>query len=175
MSLLLKDSDWSNKIMSCAPGEKINQLHCSVIPILNSYQFQESVAMVKNCIISKREIHFHNRRYFNPRLLLDVDRCFAKSSGYLLSAKYAMESQQMYFNINHHVFRSSKAHDCDGRKLTSTDNKNLQSLHNLVRTDQPYKLFKNSFVEAQTVALPCVVIRDKRIILQWHLLVVRAD
>ena len=46
-------------------------------------------------------------------------------------------NQEIYCNINHHVFRRSKAHGCDGRKLTSKDNKNLQSLHNLVRTDQP--------------------------------------
>ena len=84
-------------------------------------------------------------------------------------------NQEIYCNINHHVFRRSKVHGCDGRKLTSKDNKNLQSLHNLVRTDQPKKLLNNSFVESRTIAPPCVAIGDERIILQWHLLVVRAD
>ena len=44
---LLKDPDWTNNIRSCAHGEKINQFHCSVIPILKSYQIQKSVPVVE--------------------------------------------------------------------------------------------------------------------------------
>ena len=44
---LLNDPDWTNNIMSCAHGEKLNQFHCSVMPILKSYQIQESVPVVK--------------------------------------------------------------------------------------------------------------------------------
>ena len=44
---LLNDPDGTNNIMSCAHGEKLNQFHCSVMPILKSYQIQESVPVVK--------------------------------------------------------------------------------------------------------------------------------
>ena len=37
-------------------------------------------------------------------------------------------------------------------KLTAKDIKNAQSLLNLVRTNEAYKLFKNSFVESRTGA-----------------------
>ena len=60
-------------------------------------------------------------------------------------------------------------------KLTANDNKNVESFYNLVRTDKVYKLFKDMFLESQTAVVPCVWIRDERIILQWHLLVVRCD
>ena len=94
---------------------------------------------------------------------------------YLLSAQYAIESQDIYGNVNHYVLRISKAHGSDGRKPTTTDIKNVPSLHNLVRTDQAYKLFKNSSMESQTAALLFVGIGDERIIPQCYLLVIKGD
>ena len=101
--------------------------------------------------------------------------CFGKSVDCLLSELYAAERRQIYGGISHYVPNGSKTGGSDGRKLTSKDISNVQSLHNLVRTDQAYKLFKNLFLESQTAALHGVGIGDERIILQWHLLDVRAD
>ena len=91
----------------------------------------------------------------------------------ICSVHNMQQEVKIYGNIIHDVFSRSKAHGSDGRKLTATDIKNMPSLHNLVRTDQAYKLFKNSFMESQTATLLCVGIGDERIILQWHLLVIK--
>ena len=78
-------------------------------------------------------------------------------------------------NINHEVFRRAKASGSYGRKLTAKDIKNMESFEKLLRTDKVHKLLKNLFLESQTAVLPCVWIGDERIVLQWHLLVVRGD
>ena len=106
--------------------------------------------------------------------MYQIKKLWLTIPAYLLSAQYAIESQDIYWNVNHYVTRISKAHGSDGRKPTATDIKNVPSLHNLVRTDQTYK-FKNSSMESQTAALLFVGIGDERIILQWHLLVIKGD
>ena len=107
--------------------------------------------------------------------MYQIKKLWLTIPAYLLSAQYAIESQDIYGNVNHYVLRISKAHGSDGRKPTATDIKNVPSLHNLVRTDQAYKLFKNSSMASQTAALLFVGIGDERIIPQWHLLVIKGD
>ena len=102
------------------------------------------------------------------RLLTQCTICNGKSADGIWKYK-------VYWSINHDVFIRAKACDSNGRKLTANKIKNVQSLHNFVRTDQAYKLLKNWLVESGTATLPCVGIGDARIIVQWHLLVIRAD
>ena len=54
---------------------------------------------------------------------------------YNLYAHYATESQKIYGNIDHYVLNRIKACGSDGGKLTAKGIKNVQSLHNLVRTN----------------------------------------
>ena len=107
--------------------------------------------------------------------MYQIKKLWLTIPAHLLSAQYVIESQHIYGNVNHYVLRISKAHGGDGRKPTATDIKNVPSLHNLVRIDQAYKLFKNSSMESQTAALLCIGIGDERIIPQWHLLVIKGD
>ena len=140
--LFNKDPDWCNKIFSCAPGE--NQ---KPIPLLSDPHFEqlsnpEKFPDGQNGLLSDREKPIFTRRYFNQRLL-DVDGRFAKSTDYLLSAQYATESQQIHGNINHYVLRRAKARSAEGKKITAKDVKDAHNLHQLVRSDQAYKLLKN--------------------------------
>ena len=140
--LFNKDPDWCNKIFSCAPGKKQKP-----IPLLSDPHFEELSNPEKfpdgqNGLLSEREKPIQTRRYFNQRLL-DVDGRFAKSTDYLLSAQYATESQQIHGNINHFVLRRAKARCVDGKKIRAKDVKDTNSLHQLVRSDQAYTLFKN--------------------------------
>ena len=140
--LFNKDPDWTNKIISCAPGEKHKP-----IPLLNDPYFEqlsnpEKFPDGRNGLLSEREKSIQTRRYFNQRLL-DVDGRFAKSIDYLLSAQYATESQQIHGNINHYVLRRGKSRKPDGKKICAGDVKHTESLHQLVKSDQAYKIFKN--------------------------------
>ena len=140
--LFNKDPDWANKIISCAPGEKHRP-----IPLLNDPNFEqlsnpEKFPDGQNGLLSEREKPIQTRRYFNQRLL-DVDGRFAKSIDYLLSAQYATESQQIHGNINHYILRRGKARRPDGKKICAGDVKHTESLHQLVKSDQAYKIFKN--------------------------------
>ena len=140
--LFNKDPDWTNKIISCAPGEKHRP-----IPLLNDPYFEqlsnpEKFPDGQNGLLSEREKPIQTRRYFNQRLL-DVDGRFAKSIDYLLSAQYATESQQIHGNINHYVLRRGKSRRPDGKKICAGDVKHTESLHQLVKSDQAYKIFKN--------------------------------
>ena len=140
--LFNKDPDWTNKIISCAPGEKHRP-----IPLLNDPYFEqlsnpEKFPDGQNGLLSEREKPIQTRRYFNQRLL-DVDGRFAKSIDYLLSAQYATESQQIHGNINHYVLRRGKSRRPDGKKICAGDVKHTESLHHLVKSDQAYKIFKN--------------------------------
>ena len=140
--LFNKDPDWTNKFISCAPGEKHRP-----IPLLNDPYFEqlsnpEKFPDGKNGLLSEREKPTQTRRYFNQRLL-DVDGRFAKSIDYLSSAQYATESQQIHGNINHYVFRRGKSRTRDGNKISAGDVKHTDSLHELVKSDQAYKIFKN--------------------------------
>ena len=140
--LFNKDPDWTNKIVSCAPGEKHRP-----IPLLNDPYFEqlsnpEKFPDGQNGLLSEREKPIQVRRYFNQRLL-DVDGRFAKSIDYLLSAQYATESQQIHGNINHYVLRRGKSRRPDGKKICAGDVKHTESLHQLVKSDQAYKIFKN--------------------------------
>ena len=140
--LFNKDPDWTNKIISCAPGEKHRP-----IPLLNDPYFEqlsnpEKFPDDQNGLLSEREKPIQTRRYFNQRLL-DVDGRFAKSIDYLLSAQYATESQQIHGNINHFVLRRGKSRKPDGKKIYAGDVKHTDSLHQLVKSDQAYNIFKN--------------------------------
>ena len=140
--LFNKDPDWTNKIISCAPVEKHRP-----IPLLNDPYFEqlsnpEKFPDGQNGLLSEREKPIQTRRYFNQRLL-DVDGRFAKSIDYLLSAQYATESQQIHGNINHYVLRRGKSRRPDGKKICAGDVKHAESLHQLVKSDQAYKIFKN--------------------------------
>ena len=140
--LFNKDPDWTNKIISCAPGEKHRP-----IPLLNDPYFEqlsnpEKFPDGQNGLLSEREKPIQTRRYFNQRLL-DVDGRFAKSIDYLLSAQYATESKQIHGNINHFVLRRGKSRKPDGKKICAGDVKHTESLHQLVKSDQAYKIFKN--------------------------------
>ena len=80
--LFNKDPDWTNKIISCAPGEKHRP-----IPLLNDPYFEqlsnpEKIPDGQNGLLSEREKPIQTRRYFNQRLL-DVDGRFAKWIDYL--------------------------------------------------------------------------------------------
>ena len=141
-ALLSKDPDWSNKELSCAPGEKHKPLNMMTDVNYEELSNPEKFPDGKNGLQAEREKHIHPRRYFNQRLL-DVDGRFAKSPEYLLSAQYATESAQIYGNINHYVFRRVKARESQGGKITAGQVKDMESLRQLVRTDQAYKLFKN--------------------------------
>ena len=139
----LQDQDWTNKTISSVLGERKKS-----IPLLSDPHFRElpnpaKCPCGKNVIHSNWEIHLHNRRYFNQRLL-DVDGHHPKSIKYFFSAQYATESQQIYGNINHYVFRRAKANGGDDWKPTPKEIKNVKSLRNFVRTDQAYKLVQNS-------------------------------
>ena len=117
------------------------------IPLLSDPHFEqlsnpEKFPDGQNGLLSDREKPIHTKRYFNQRLL-DVDGRFAKSTDYLLSAQYATESQQIHGNINHYVLRRAKARSVEGKKITAKDVKDMANLHQLVRSDQAYKLFKN--------------------------------
>ena len=137
-----KDPDFSNKVISCAPGEKHKP-----IPLLNDKHFEylsnpEKFPDGKNGFLAEREKAISIRRYFNQRLL-DFDGRFARSIDDLLSAQYSTESQQIHGNINHYIFRRAKARSRDDQKIRAGDVKNKESLHELVRSDQAYKIFKN--------------------------------
>ena len=98
--ILLKDPDWSNKIMSCAPVEKINQLHFSVIPILNIYQFQESVPMV-NILL------FQSMKYISTIGDILIQGCYLMliDAFQTLLAIYAV--QNMQWKVNRYIWIST--------------------------------------------------------------------
>ena len=87
--------------------------------IVFSFQYYwlsgEKCPDVKMVYFQKREIHLHNRRYFDERLL-DVDEGFARSIDYLHSAQYATEHQQMeyentwYIEISIIVYSEKQRH-----------------------------------------------------------------
>ena len=140
--LFNKDPDWTNKIISCAPGEKHRPIPLLTDPYFEQLSNPEKFPDGQNGLLSEREKPIQTRRYFNQRLL-DVDGRFAKSIDYLLSAQYATESQQIHGNINHYVLRRGKSRRPDGKKICAGDVKHTESLRQLVKSDQAYKIFKN--------------------------------
>jgi hypothetical protein len=138
-----KDSNFTNKTLCCAPGEKHKP-----IPLLSDKNFEELSNPEKfpngeGGLVTQRIKNIDDRRYFNQRLL-DVDGRFARSTDYLLSVQYAIESKQVQGNINHYCFRRAKArHHNDGKTITAATVKDADNLRQLVKKDQAYKVFKN--------------------------------
>ena len=168
-----KDIDWTSKMISCTPGKNIKTISLLSDPNLKSYGFQESVVTVKTWFFEREKYSYKIGDILIKGYLMLKDAL--ENLPTIYSVCNMQQEVKIYGNIIHDVFSRSKAHGSDGRKPTATDIKNMPSLHDLVRTDQAYKLFKNSSMESQTAALLCVGIGDEIIILQWHLLVIKGD
>ena len=160
-------------MISCAPGKNIKTISLLSDPNLKSYGFQESVMTVKTWFFEREKYSYKIGDILIKGYLMLKDALEKLPTIY--SVRNMQQEVKIYGNIIHDVFSWSKAHGSDGRKPIATDIKNMPFLHNLVITDQAYKLFKNSSMESQTATLLCVGIGDERIILQWHLLVIKGD
>ena len=165
--------DYTSKMISCAPGKNIKTISLLSDPNLKSYGFQESVVTVKTWFFEREKYSYKIGDILIKGYLMLKDALEKLPTIY--SVRNMQQEVKIYGNIIHDVFSWSKAHGSDGRKPIATDIKNMPFLHNLVITDQAYKLFKNSSMESQTATLLCVGIGDERIILQWHLLVIKGD
>ena len=141
-SMMKENPDIANKILSVAPGESQKP-----IPLLSDEHFEElsnpdKYPYGRNALTTKRVVKIPERRYFNQRLL-DCDGRFGKSVEYLLSAQYAIESKQVYGDMNHFVFRRASGKQFQGQTLSAGQVKNVEKMNELIKTDTVYKILKN--------------------------------
>ena len=106
-------------------------------------------------LTSERKIKLTVRKYFNQRLL-DVDGRFAKDIEYLLTAQYAVESKQVFYDANI-VFRQTQGHVYRSEPITAGTIRNPEVIQQMILSDNAYcflKQVRGSPVYFQRVICP---------------------